>query len=161
MTRFFFLISPKVYFISTPSMHLVQILWLNQVVHLVQFWWLSQAVVPGSETGLVLELFFVSQLVGRGFEPLLRHTIFAISMSRKISRCLAGVLYYILECICNVVCNVFILSYLYPWHCVEKRSVWYVRECDKNVWKMLKGKCSGKGGVPALNELIRAAWTRV
>ena len=33
-----------------------------------------------------------SQPVGRGFEPLLRHTFFAISVSRKISRCSAGVL---------------------------------------------------------------------
>ena len=34
----------------------------------------------------------VSQPVGCGFDPLLRHTFFAIRVLRKISRCLAGVL---------------------------------------------------------------------
>ena len=46
--------------------------------------------------------FFVSQPAGRGFEPLLRHTFFAKSVSRKISRCLAGVLLYILCEVCNL-----------------------------------------------------------
>ena len=50
------------------------------------------SVGPGFEPGLELE-FFVSQAEGRGFEPLLRHNFFAISMSRKISQCLAGVLF--------------------------------------------------------------------
>ena len=46
----------------------------------------------GFEPVLVLEFFFVSQPVGRGFEPLLRHTFFVTSVSRKTSRCSAGVL---------------------------------------------------------------------
>ena len=48
----------------------------------------------GFEPVLVLEVFFVSQPVGRGFEPFLRHTFFAISVSRKIFRCSAGVLIF-------------------------------------------------------------------
>ena len=52
-------------------------------MHFVQLWWLSHVVGPGFEPGLVLEFFSVSQPVGRGFEPLLRHTFFAIACRGK------------------------------------------------------------------------------
>ena len=58
-------------------------------MHFVQLWWLSQVVGPGFEPGLMLD-FFVSQPVGRGFEPL---AILFASVSRKMSRCLAGILF--------------------------------------------------------------------
>ena len=46
--------------------------------------------IEGSALHLLL-----SQPVGRGFEPGSSHTFFAIRLSRKISRCLAGVLFMI------------------------------------------------------------------
>ena len=75
---------------------------------------LSQLVGRGFEPGLVLEIFRVSQPVGRGFDPLLRHTFFAISVSRKISRCLAGVLlfHWSLFVVCR--CFVVVVTAL-PW----------------------------------------------
>ena len=59
---------PKLHFISTPWSDLLAIV----TTELLQFWWLSQVVGTGFEPGLVLEFF--SQRVGCGWEPLLRHT---------------------------------------------------------------------------------------
>ena len=74
--RFFLQILPKLHSIEwSATLHLS----------------LSQPVCRGFETGWCLKFFRVSQ-PGRGFDPLLRHTFFAIKVSRKISRCLEGVL---------------------------------------------------------------------
>ena len=87
---FFLQILPKLHLISTVWSDLLAIV----TTELLPLWWLSQVVGPGFEPGLALD-FFVSQPVGRGFEPLLRHTFFAIGVSRKISWFLAGVLCFI------------------------------------------------------------------
>ena len=68
---FFLQILPKLHFISTPWSDLLAVV----TTELLQLWWLSH-------------------VVGPGFEPLLHHTFFAINVSRKISRCLAGVLLF-------------------------------------------------------------------
>ena len=86
VTRFFLQILPKLHFISTQ--------WSEGALHLL----LSQPVGREFEPGLVLEFFCVSLPLGRGFDPLLRYTFFAISVSRKISRCLAGVL-FVMNCV--------------------------------------------------------------
>ena len=58
----------------------------------------------GSNPGCCLKFFRVFQPVGRWFDPFLRHTFFAIRVSRKISRCLAGVSFNIsyLSSTCNL-----------------------------------------------------------
>ena len=67
----FFTNSAKLHFTSTPWSDLLAVV----TTELLQLWWLSHVIGPGFEPGLVLEIFFVSQ-IGRGFEPLLRHTFF-------------------------------------------------------------------------------------
>ena len=81
---FFLQILPKLHFITPYFRH-------RCPVGSASAW---QTRGHGFEPVLVLDIFFVSQPVGRLFEPLLRHTspLFAISVSRKISRCSAGVL---------------------------------------------------------------------
>ena len=79
----FILILSKLHFISTPFMHFVQL------------WCFSQVVGPGFEPGLLLELFFVSQSVGRWFEPLLRHPFFCNKRVVENFRCLASDLFSI------------------------------------------------------------------
>ena len=65
--RFFLQIPPKLHFISTLWNDLLAIV----TTELLQLRWL--VIGPGFEPGLILEIFFVSQSVGRGLEPLLRH----------------------------------------------------------------------------------------
>ena len=60
-------------------------------MNFVQLWWLSQVVGPVFEPGLVLEFFcFPASRSWVRTSP--SPYFFAMSMSRKISRCLAGVL---------------------------------------------------------------------
>ena len=77
----------QLHFISTPWSDLLAII----TTELLQLWWLSQVVGPGFEPGLVLEIFCF-----RASRSWVRTSpspyFFAISVSRKISRCLAGVL---------------------------------------------------------------------
>ena len=72
----------------------------------------------GSNPGWCLKFFRVSQPVGRGFDLLLRHTFFAIRVSRKISRCLPGVLFefklfllFISESGCDSLSNIYFIFF--------------------------------------------------
>ena len=94
--RFLKKILPKLYLSPPRGVKCNSLVYLLAIVttEFLQLWWPSQVEGLGFEPGLVLELLFVSPPVGRGFELFLRHTFFALSVSRNISRCLAGVLFH-------------------------------------------------------------------